>query len=84
MTPFEHIILDVLENGPMSGFEIARAIDRAIPGALVGREGLVYPAILALERRNDVFSSWEPRDQGRRRVYRRNLVVKSEGLDGDA
>jgi PadR family transcriptional regulator len=82
MTPFEHLILDVLDNGPLTGFEIARAVERAIPGALVGREGYIYPAILALERRNDVFATWEHRDHGRRRVYRRGLIEKSEDLDG--
>jgi DNA-binding PadR family transcriptional regulator len=81
MTPFESLILDVIEGKAMSGFEIARAIESRIPGALAGREGSLYPALLALERGGEVIATWEMRESGRRRVYRRSLVREVE--DGE-
>jgi DNA-binding PadR family transcriptional regulator len=74
MTPFMRLLLDVLADGALTGYEIARAVEKRIPGALDGREGYVYPALVALERENEVLGAWEMRPQGRRRVYRRSLV----------
>ena len=70
MTPFERLLLDVLADRAMTGFEIARAVDSLRPGSLRGREGVLYPALMALERRELVVAEWEVRDEGRRRVYR--------------
>jgi len=71
MTPFERLLLDVLADRAMTGFEIARAVDSLRPGSLRGREGVLYPALMALERRELVVAEWEVRDEGRRRVYRK-------------
>ena len=70
MTPFENHLLDVLADRAMTGFEIARAVEHSIPGALTGREGVVYPALMSLERQDRVAADWEIREEGRRRVYR--------------
>ena len=70
MTPFMRLLLEVLSDRPMTGFEIARAVNREIPGGLAGREGTVYPALVALEREELVSAEWEVREEGRRRVYR--------------
>ena len=82
MTPFMRLILDVLSEGALSGHELARAVEKRIPGALDGREGYVYPALVALERENAVLATWEMRPGGRRRVYRPSLIppgVHDEG-----
>ena len=78
MTPFMRLVLDVLEGRALSAYEIVRAIDREIPGALDGREGTVFPALLALERGGVVIPSWEMRPPGRRRVYRTSVRPADE------
>ena len=70
MTPFERFLLDVLADRAMTGFEIARAVDALRPGSLRGREGVLYPALMSLERQELVVAEWDVRDEGRRRVYR--------------
>jgi DNA-binding PadR family transcriptional regulator len=83
MTPFARLVLDVLDGRALSAHEIARSIDRAIPGALRGREGAVYPSLLQLERAGQVIPTWEMRDQGRRRVYRSTLRPSAEPSVGE-
>ncbi len=70
MTPFERLLLEVLADRAMTGFEIARAVDALRPGSLRGREGVLYPALMSLERQDLVVAEWDVRDEGRRRVYR--------------
>ncbi len=70
MTPFERLLLDILADRAMTGFEIARAMDAQRPGSLRGREGVLYPALMSLEHQDLVVADWDVRNEGRRRVYR--------------
>ena len=69
MKPFAETILDVLADGPLSGFEIASAINVVAPAVLEGRQGTIYPALATLEREEQIISRWSERPGGRRRVY---------------
>ena len=79
------LALGVLGEGPAHGYAIARRIASRSEGALSAGEGLLYPALHALEREGHVEAHWEPQD-GRpdRKVYtltesgRRELAKRRE------
>lgn len=63
------LILALLEEQPMYGFQIAKEVERRSAGAVRFREGLLYPALHQLERENLVESEWRVSNQGPRRKY---------------
>jgi PadR family transcriptional regulator PadR len=70
----EKLILAVLERGVAHGLEIIRRLETAGSGALVLKEGTLYPALYRMEDSGVVKAEWEDspeRKRGpRRRVYR--------------
>ncbi len=65
------LILSLLEEEPMYGFQIAKEIDRRSEGALKFGEGLLYPTLHQLEKEGLVESEWLFSQQGPRRKYYR-------------
>ena len=63
------LILTLLREQPMYGFQVAKEIERRSEGALRFREGLLYPALHQLEREGLVESEWRGSNQGPRRKY---------------
>jgi len=63
------IILSLLEEQPMYGFQISREVERRSEGTLRFREGLLYPALHQLEKEGLVESEWKVSTQGPRRKY---------------
>jgi len=63
------LILSLLEEQPMYGFQISREIERRSQGTLRFREGLLYPALHQLEREGLVEAEWQSSSQGPRRKY---------------
>jgi len=63
------LILSLLEEEPMYGFQISREIERRSQGALRFREGLLYPALHQLEKEGLVEAEWRSSNQGPRRKY---------------
>lgn len=70
------LILSLLEEQPMYGFQITREIERRSEGTLRFREGLLYPALHQLEKEALVEAEWQVSSQGPRRKYYR---LTSEG-----
>jgi len=71
------MVLAVLSRGPMHGYGIAREIERRSHGAVVLREGTLYPTLYGLEQQGMVTADWQPAPSGpKRRVYR----ITEEGL----
>jgi len=70
----EKLILAVLQRGAAHGLEIIRRLETAGSGALVLKEGTLYPALYRMEDSGLVKAEWEDspeRKRGpRRRVYR--------------
>ena len=64
----ELLILRLLQDREMYGYEIVQAIARRSGGAVAPGEGVVYPLLRALERDGDLKSRPEPVG-GRTRVY---------------
>jgi DNA-binding PadR family transcriptional regulator len=63
------LILTLLEEQRMYGFQIAKEIERRSKGTLRFREGLLYPALHQLEKEELVESEWRSSNQGPRRKY---------------
>lgn len=63
------LILSLIEEQPMYGFQIAKEIGRRSDGTLRFREGLIYPALHQLEKEGLVRAEWRFSSQGPRRKY---------------
>jgi PadR family transcriptional regulator PadR len=64
----ELLILRLLQDQEMYGYEIVQAIDRATEGAVTPGEGVIYPLLHALEKNGALRA--EPRPAGgRTRIY---------------
>jgi transcriptional regulator len=83
--PYGTLDLMVLKTlaamGSLHGYGIARRIEQAASGALALNQGTIYPALLRLEQKGWIRSSWGTSDNNRRaRFYaitaagRRQLV----------
>jgi PadR family transcriptional regulator PadR len=71
------LILTLLGEQPMYGYQIAKEVERRSEGALRFRQGLLYPALHQLEREGLVESEWRVSSQGPRRKYYR-LTAKGK------
>ena len=61
------MILKTLESmGPLHGYALARRIEQVSSDTLSLNQGTLYPALLRLEQRRWVKSSWGTSDTGRR------------------
>ena len=63
------LILALLLEGPMYGYQIAREIERRSGGFFVLGEGLLYPALHHMARAGLVSSEWRARGKRQRRYY---------------
>jgi PadR family transcriptional regulator PadR len=63
------LVLTVLRDGELYGYEIALRIKERSGGAFVPSEGSLYPALHALEADGALEASWRESDRGPRRRY---------------
>lgn len=64
------MILGVLGREPLHGYAIAREIERSSNGLLSCQEGVLYPALRAMEREGLVSARWETQPSGpARKIY---------------
>jgi PadR family transcriptional regulator PadR len=63
------LVLTVLREGELYGYEIAQQIRDRSDGAFVPNEGSLYPALHALEAAGALEASWRASDRGPRRRY---------------
>ena len=63
------LILSLLEEQPMYGFQIAKEIQRRSEGALDFKEGLLYPILRQLEKDGLAETEWRPAERGTDRRY---------------
>jgi PadR family transcriptional regulator PadR len=63
------LILTVLSDGEMYGYEIAQRIRERSGHAFVPSEGSLYPALHALEAEGALQASWRESNRGPRRRY---------------
>jgi PadR family transcriptional regulator, regulatory protein PadR len=65
----ELVILGLLAEQPLYGFEISRRIEERTEGALRFELASLYPMLYDLERRALIKGRWQPSSTGRDRRY---------------
>jgi len=65
------LVLTVIGEGELYGYEIAQRIRDASGGAFAPSEGSLYPALHRLESEGALVASWRDSDRGPRRRYYR-------------
>jgi PadR family transcriptional regulator PadR len=73
------LILSVLEEAELYGYQIAQLIRERSSDALAPSEGSLYPALHRLEQRGALSAAWGPGASGPRRRYYR-LTVEGHRL----
>ena len=63
------LLLSILANEPMYGYQLVREIDQRSSGYFRFKEGTLYPALHRLERDGLVRGTWENSPSGQRRRY---------------
>ena len=63
------LILSVLRDGSLHGYQIAREIERRSEGYFECKEGTLYPVLHKLERDGLLVSEWQAAGEQRRRRY---------------
>jgi PadR family transcriptional regulator, regulatory protein PadR len=79
----ELLILSVLEEEELHGYQILQRIRERSDDALAPSEGTLYPALHRLEQRGALDASWGPGEAGPRRRYYR-LTDAGVGLLAEA
>lgn len=67
----EMVLLRLLSEREMYGYEITTAVERRTGGRLGIREGTLYPLLYRLEEGGHVAARWEAEGRGRPRKYYR-------------
>jgi PadR family transcriptional regulator, regulatory protein PadR len=75
----EAMVLSALDRGEAHGFEVLRRLEELGCGALVLKEGTVYPVLYRLEAAGLVRGEWEEDSQGRRGPRRRIYRLTDKG-----
>ena len=65
------LILAMLAEKPMYGYQIAKELKRRSKGYFVFKEGTLYPALHGMEKDGLLQSEWEVVDKGPSRKYYR-------------
>ena len=73
------LVLTVLADGELYGYEVAQRIRDKSEGAFMPSEGSLYPTLHRLEADGAVQGDWRDSDRGPRRRYYR-LTDKGAGL----
>lgn len=63
------LVLSVLENEEMYGYQIIKEIEKRSEDVFSFKEGTLYPILHAFEKDNYVVSYWTESEQGRKRKY---------------
>ena len=72
------LVLSVLRDGELYGYEIAQRIRERSGGAFAPSEGSLYPALHSLEAEGALQATWRDSDKGPRRRYYR--ITPSGGV----
>jgi DNA-binding PadR family transcriptional regulator len=65
----EPIVLNLVDERPMYGYEIIKLVNERTDGAFEWKEGTLYPCLHRLESSGLISSQWETSDNGRQRKY---------------
>ena len=79
----EFLILHLLRERPMYGYEICQMLDQRSSGYFEMKEGLLYPALHRMQQKGWLSSEWQSVD-GRRRKYYQLTHLGSKMLEEQA
>ena len=65
----ETLLLALLSDEPMYGYQIVKEMDRRSSGYFQFREGTLYPALHRLEKSGMIRGAWTPSELGQQRRY---------------
>ncbi|GJM42120.1 MAG: putative DNA-binding protein YwzG [Ardenticatenaceae bacterium] len=65
----ELVLLTLLTQRPMYGYEISQEMSRASDGYFEMKEGLLYPTLHRLQKEGLLSSEWQKTENERRRKY---------------
>jgi PadR family transcriptional regulator, regulatory protein PadR len=63
------LLLSLLENQPMYGYQIVKELETRSQGYFKFKEGTLYPALHRLEKSGQISSQWQMLANGRQRCY---------------
>lgn len=63
------IILSILSKGESYGYEIIQSVKDASSSQLEWTDGMLYPVLHKLEKKNLIVSEWRVSQSGRKRKY---------------
>ncbi len=63
------LLLSLLEDGPMYGYQIIETVRQRTGGSYTLKEGALYPALHKLEATEFITSYWQTQPNGRDRRY---------------
>ncbi|MCK4556073.1 MAG: helix-turn-helix transcriptional regulator [Candidatus Aminicenantes bacterium] len=75
------LILAILANGEIYGYQIIQSVIEISGGTLEWSEGMLYPVLHRLEKENFIQSQWKMSENGRRRKYYRLTELGKKELD---
>lgn len=75
------LILAILANGEIYGYQIIQSVIEISGGTLEWSEGMLYPVLHRLEKENFIQSQWKVSENGRRRKYYRLTESGKKELD---
>ncbi len=78
-SPVETVLLKLLHERAMYGYEIIRVVEERTAGVFAWKEGTLYPCLHRLETAGVIASEWRDGTFGKRRKYYR-LTTKGEVL----
>jgi DNA-binding PadR family transcriptional regulator len=64
------LLLALLTDKPMYGFQIIRELERRSQGYFTMKEGLLYPALHQMEASGLIVGEWRTEDNRQRKYYR--------------
>lgn len=76
----ELVLLTLLQERPMYGYEISQAMSRMSGGYFEMKEGLLYPTLHRLQKEGLLSSEWQKTESDRRRKYYAITVAGREQL----
>ena len=81
ISPVETVILKLLDERQMYGYEIIKVVNERSGGAFAWKEGTLYPCLHRMEGAGTIASEWCDGDHGKPRKYYR-LTAKGHAMCG--
>ncbi len=72
------LVLSILQRGDSYGYEIIQQVRELSGGEMEWADGMLYPILHRLEKKQQIEAYWQQAENGRRRKYYR---ITSQGIE---